>query len=145
MKIKQRKSKHQNELMQCPLCFAHFYPRETFSSVTEAEHIVCTSCHTDLKPYIEAYLEYVQKSAEVREQKEAEMAKDMQEPEIPITPELIEAMNNPRKKRPIVMKPKEVTDVEFSVISDDKTHTETIVSTDKPKRTYTKKNKEGRK
>ncbi len=46
------------EITECPLCYARMRP------VYEGERIICKSCKRDLKPYIDAYVEYVKVRAE---------------------------------------------------------------------------------
>jgi hypothetical protein len=45
--------KDKKEKMECPLCHGLMRP------VYEEDAVYCSACRTDLKPYAEAYVEYV--------------------------------------------------------------------------------------
>lgn len=56
-----------SELYSCPMCSAMMYPiiKDTPDGELDKSYF-CTSCKTDLTPFISAYLEYVIKSGEAR-------------------------------------------------------------------------------
>ena len=59
MKKRTNHEKKSREKITCPMCSAVTRPVPL-----ENGEILCPACRTDLKPYIEAYLEYVKVRAE---------------------------------------------------------------------------------
>ena len=132
------KDKSKSGIVECPLCHAHMYPRQYTNPVSKSqeEAIICASCNTDLKPYIDAYIEYANKSAEAKLKEPTVEDAEFQVINVKPEPTIENQLLKDSKDFKIVSQ--SISETEYS-----KVVTESYEGTGevKPKRNYTKKKK----